>query len=106
MNKKEHKPITWGQLKKFCNSLDERHLKKQINIIGEERGFVVTNAFKFKEAYHNTSGEGLEPVSLYRDIAKSPKATQDDKDYYEEAKNDISYHKGDPALTIDDLLHL
>jgi len=94
----ENEKFTWYDLKKFCNELSPDLLGQEVVIWGEEKAFTVKGTELLEDDFFNPSGEGLEPVFLYKNSQE-----QEDLDYWEEWLKDepILCHKGDPRLLID-----
>lgn len=84
-----NKKLTWYELKKFCNNLDGKQLGKDVLIWGEEKGFTASGTFLVPEDFINPSGDGLEPVSFYKD---EPEILLEEK---------VVIEKGHPVLLID-----
>lgn len=87
MENKKVKAITWRKLKKFCNSLPEKELKKPVQWWGEERGGDIQSAYQLPEDYVQTD-YGCEPASVQE---------------YEEGDEpyEIAHKKGTPILHTD-----
>jgi hypothetical protein len=81
--------LTWYQLKKFCNNLTGKQLGKKVLIWGEKAGYTASGKFIVPEDYINPSGDGVEPISFYKD---EPELL---------AEEDIIIEKGHPVLLID-----
>ena len=86
MSKK--KPITWAQLKDFCNKLPALQLKKHVHWWGEEKGGEVYKVFQLPEDYCTTD-YAIEPFS----VQDKP---EDGDDPYP-----ITHPKGTPILEVD-----
>lgn len=74
----EHEFKTLGQLKNFINSLNEDELKQPVRFWGEETGGIITSANILSEDYINPSGEGCEPVSIYKEEPDFEELYQDE----------------------------
>ena len=57
---------TWADLKEFANSLSDEQLDNPVIWWGDERGGKFSSADTLKEDYVNESGEGVEPIYLYK----------------------------------------
>ena len=90
----KQKTITWRQLKNFCNKLNDTQLKKKVSWCGEERGGKVVSVNKFREDMINPSGEGIEPVSIYKE--------ETNPDYQIEWEDEpVVFAKGTPIIWVD-----
>lgn len=98
----KNKEFTWRKLKKLCDSIGEDFMDKPVCAIGEERGFTIDGGWKFKEPWANVSGDGIEPVSVYREQAKE----ENDPEILKDALAEVIYTKGHPALGIDGITSL
>lgn len=87
-------PMTWDDLKQFCNSMTPEELTAPLRAMGEERGGKVYGISKSADDLINPSGEGLETVHFY--------ATSIDADDKEVADTEeIIMLKGQHVLDID-----
>jgi hypothetical protein len=63
---KEEK-FTYQNLKDFVEKLTPEQLQMEVVIWGESTGGTIDFADVLQEDYVNESGEGLEPISVYKD---------------------------------------
>lgn len=56
-----------GQLKAMLDQLTPEQLKQPVRWSGEERSGKIDTMWVLEEDYVNPSGDGLEPVSAYKD---------------------------------------
>lgn len=59
--------ITWYELKRFCNELGGDQLGKDVLIYQNQKNFSLIDFEVLEDDFINPSGEGLEPVSFYKD---------------------------------------
>lgn len=86
---KDGQPLTWADLKTFVNQLNEKQLQTKLVWLGEERGGYVSSLKCFEEDYINPSGDGVEPVSAYKN---EPEVIEDEE---------VIYEQGEPAIWVD-----
>lgn len=86
------KPFTWKDLKEFCNNLPENQLGSSVRVWGDDRGFTIDGKSLLEDDYFNPSGEGMEPVSVYKQNPEDWEVVKDDP---------IIMEKGSPVLLID-----
>lgn len=86
------RPITWYELKQFCNTLTGDQLGTEVIVWCEEGGFSIQGIQQLEDDFFNPSGECMEPVGIYRDTV----------DWDEVKDEPILMRKGDPVLLSDE----
>lgn len=86
----QEKKFTWADLKEFVNKIDPGFLDQEVMWWGEDRGGKISGAKQLTEDYGNPSGDGVEPVSVYKDEPD-----------FDESEFDIQ--EGTPVLFADDI---
>ena len=85
--------MTYADLKRFLDGLTPEQLQQDARVIGVETpGGYVTQAEVMKEDWINPSGEGVEPVSVYREYADPDFVIEDEE---------VIYAKGEVFLTFE-----
>lgn len=80
--------FTWYELKKFCSTLTGEQLGYEVKAWGENKAFTLKGVELLEDDFINPSGEGCEPISMYKD---EPDILKDEK---------VIYHKKQPILNI------
>tara|TARA_B100000378_G_scaffold203508_1_gene166882 strand:+ start:1332 stop:1592 length:261 start_codon:yes stop_codon:yes gene_type:complete len=78
---------SWADLKAFANQLNEDQLTKPVRWWGDEKGGEIAFAKTLEEDYVNETGDGVEPISSYKD----------DPDY-QDFEIEVVFEKGYPIL--------
>lgn len=85
--------FTWYDLKTFCNSLTGEQLGYKVKAWGEGMGLTLKGVELMEDDMFDPSGEGMEPVSLYKN---------DPDIKWEDFKDEPTLaYKDEPRLIID-----
>lgn len=64
---KESKELTWGEIKEILDKATPDQLQSKALIWNKEQGGILSEFYEATENHINPSGEGVEPVSIYKD---------------------------------------
>jgi hypothetical protein len=86
--------MNWKELKEFCNSLDEKQLKKKVILWQEENAISNIYTMKLEEDYYNyEDSEGCVPESEIEYMLPDKESFPNGKEDFEKV-----YDKNDPIL--------
>lgn len=94
--------MTFRELKKAIEALSEEQLDAEVVWWGDERGGHIDSLFVLPEDYVSVEGEGMSPLSGYREGFKPEEYMVDSWEEFLKDQVDKTMKAGTPVLCTDD----